>query len=353
VLLVLGTLLGAAPQMLAWKAIYDYWVLPYPPQGPGFVRLHHPWVLGTLFSSRHGLISWTPVFWAGYLGFLPLLRRRPQLALPLLLPLVVMSYVNMCVADYWGGAAFSGRRFDSLLPIFALGFAASLDALRGLLRRAPQLAVAAVAGAFVAWNLMLAAQLNRNWIPRDDTVAFPTLARNAAQLLGDSVGFPTTWPASWLFGLEHGRPPGQYDLLAGRYLFYMQNNLEGRIDLGAPGDEAMLGEGWSAALEVDGVTARRLKGDARVFATLDVPEDLEIRVRLATTGASREVVMRVNGREAGRIEAGAAWHEARVRVPASFWHREINEVALEAGGNDVQVDSLVFVRTNPDARRWL
>lgn len=351
--LALGTTLGALPQLMAWKAIYDFWILPYPPQGPGFVRLHHPWILGTLFSSRHGLLSWTPVFWAGFLGFLPLLRRRPQIALPLLPPLVLMSWVNMSVADYWGGAAFSGRRFDSLLPVFAFGFAASIDVARNLLRRAPQLAVTAVAALFVLWNVTLAAQLDRNWIPRDDSVAFSTLAKNAAAILGERVGFPTTWPASWLFALEHSRPPGQYDLLAGRYLFYMQNNLEGLIDLGESGDEAMLGEGWGGSEAVDGASARRIKERARVFATLDVPEEIEIRIRLLAPGAPREVRVSVNGREAGRGQASAAWSELRLLVPASFWHREINEVALETSGNEVRVDSVLFVRTNPDPRRWV
>ena len=69
--------------MVAWKALYGMWLLPYPPHGADFVRLDHPFLLKTLFSSRHGLLSWTPVLWAGYLGFLPLLRRRPALALPL------------------------------------------------------------------------------------------------------------------------------------------------------------------------------------------------------------------------------------------------------------------------------
>jgi hypothetical protein len=347
-----GSVLGAVPQMLAWKAIYDFWILPYPPQGSGFVRLNHPWLLETLFSSRHGLISWTPVFWAGYLGFLPLFRRRPQLALPLALPLVLMSWVNMCVADYWGGGSYSGRRFDSLLPVFAFGFAASIDALRRLLRRRPQLGLAVLSAGFVTWNVALAASFDRGAIPRDDTVAFSTLARCAAERLGESVGFPTTWPASWLFALRHGRPPGQYDLIAGRYLFYMQNNLDGRIDLGGPDDEALLAEGWSAPAEVDGASARRIKGRARLFATLDVPEEIEIRIRCQAQGGQREIKVSVNGREAGRGTASASWSEVTVRVAAAFWQREINEVVLETGSSDVQVDAVVFVRSDSDARRW-
>lgn len=348
-LLLAGTGVGAVPQMLAWKAIYDEWILPYPPQGPGFVRLHSPWILETLFTSRHGLLSWTPVFWLGFLGLLPLLRRRPALALPLAPPFLLMTWVNMGVADYWGGHSFSNRRFDSLLPVFALGFAASLEWLRRRLRERPRLAVLGVGVVLVSWNLSLAESVRRNLVPRDDTVAFSSLARANAQVFSEAVGFPTTWPASWLFALRHDRPPSQFDLVVGRYLFHMQNNLGGVIDL-ATGDDALLGEGFAAPEVKDGRGARRLKGPARLFATLDHPEDLELRFEIAAD-EPREVALRVNGRDAGRFAVATGWGEARLRVPEAFWHREINELRIEPGGDGVRLARVVFVRS-PGYRRW-
>ena len=210
---------------------------------------------------------------------IPLARRRPTLAFAFALPLFLMTWVNMGVADYWGGASFSNRRFDSLLPVFAFGFAASIDVLRRLVARRPRTVTLAIAAPLCAWNLALAEQLRLNWIPADDTVAFPTLARNAAQVVSDRVGFPTTWPASWLFAARHGRP-GQYDRVVGRYLFYMQNNLGGRVEIGVAGDEALLAEGWGGIEDYDGALARRIKEHARLFASLDVPEDLELRLRV-------------------------------------------------------------------------
>jgi hypothetical protein len=346
-----GALLGAFPQMLAWKAIYDYWLLPYPPQGPGFVRLQHPFVLETLFSSRHGLLSWTPVFWLGFLGMIPLAKRRAAMALAFLPPLVLMTWVNMSVADYWGGASFSNRRFDSLLPVFAFGFAASIDVLRRFGAHRPRLATLVMAVLFCVWNLALAEQLRLNWIPADDTVTFPTLARNAAQLVSDRVGFPTTWPASWVFAARHGRP-GQYDLVVGRYLFYMQNNLGGRVEIGVAGDEALLAEGWGGIEDYDGVWARRIKGRARLFASLDVPEDLELRLRVSAPEPRRLRVL-VNGRATGELWAESGWGERRVAVPASFWRREVNDIAFVTDdATDVRVDAVSFVRTSPNPRRW-
>ena len=344
-LLGLGTLLGAFPQMAVWKALYDEWVLRYPPHGTDFVRLGHPFVLETLFSSRHGLLSWTPVFWLGYLGFLPLLRRRPALALPLVVPLVLMTYVNMCSGDWWAGGAFSNRRFDSLLPILALGFAASLDVLRALVRERPQVVLALVAVPFVTWNLTLAEQLRRNLLPRDDTAAFSRMAGGSARVVADAVGSPTTWPASWIFAWRHGRPPSQYDLLVGKYLFYRQNNLGGRLELGVAGDEAFLGEGFSSVIaSYEGAQARRFRDRARIFAPLDVPEDLGIRFRAASPAGPCEVRVSVNGREAGGFLAGPAWGEHPVLAGAGYWRREINEVTLEAPGAEVLLDAVGFER---------
>ena len=57
------------------------------------------------------------------------------------------------------------------------------------------------------------------------------------------------WPANWIFSLRHGLPADRYDLMVGKYLFFMQNNLGGVIDVGAePGlDEALLGRGLGRA----------------------------------------------------------------------------------------------------------
>jgi hypothetical protein len=341
--LLAGALIGAFPQMAAWKALYDMWVLPYPPHGTDFVRLDHPFALLTLFSSRHGLFSWTPVFWAGYLGFLPLLRRRPRVAWPLLVPLALMTYVNMCSGDWWAGGSFSNRRFDSLLPVLAFGFAASLDVLRTAIGRHPQVVLAGVALPFVAWNVSLAEQLRRGLVPRDDTVAFPTLVGRSAQVFAEAVGSPTTWPASWLFAWREGRPPGQYDLLAGRYLFYRQNNLGGRIDLGSPADEALLGEGWSAPEVQEGASARRTRGSARLLAPLDVPETLDLRVRAAAAPDPAEVTVRVNGQAVGRFLAGPSWEDHTLRADVRLWRRELNDVVLEPA-SPIWVDRVTFER---------
>jgi len=334
--LLLGTLLGAVPQMLAWKYIYGTYLLPSPPHGADFLKLNHPYLLQTLFSSRHGLLSWTPVFWLGFLGFLPLLRRRQTLALSLALPLVLMTYVNACSGDWWAGGSFSIRRFDSQLPIFAFGFAAALEWLQEALPRAPALVPAGVALGVILWNCGLGFSARDGAPP-----TFPVVVGGLAQRFSHTLGSPMTWPASWLFSLRYRRPPGQFDLLVGRYLFYRQNNMKGRIDLGGPSDEAMLGEGWGPREVYQGQSCRSVSFRARAFAPLDVPENLGLALRTASGAGTVPVTLHVNQQAAGQFEAGPEWRVHEVYVPKALWRRELNEVAIEAAG--VHVEMLIFV----------
>src|SRR5205814_4030057 len=111
---------------------------------------------------------------------------------------------------------------------------------------------------------------------------------------------------------EH-RPPGQYDLLVGRYLFYRQNSMQGHVPIGVAGDDVMLGEGWGPRETWDGASARRVDGRARLFAPLDVAEDLVVTLRAAgpATGSVRLVV---NGTTAATLDAGGPGADHAVRV---------------------------------------
>jgi hypothetical protein len=339
-LLAAGVLIGAFPQMAAWKAIYGDWILTYPPHGRDFLRLSHPFFLNTFFSSRHGLLSWTPVLWGGYLGFFLFLRREPRTAIPLLVPLVLMTYVNVCSGDWWAGGSFSNRRFDSLLPILALGLGAFLEWASAALERHPGLALPALCLPFMGWNLLLVEQVQKNLVPRDDTVFFPTLVGNAAQLFSDRFGSPTTWPASLLFALQEHRPASQYDLLVGRYLFYRQNNLGGHVPLGLSGDEAFLGEGWGPRDLREGLPGRALLGRARLLLPLDEAEALELRFQVAAFSPGQEVRLAVNGHPVGSFWASPGWSAVRIGTGPEVWRREINDLVLETSSGDLLLGPL-------------
>jgi hypothetical protein len=283
--------------------------------------------------------------WAGFLGLLLLLRRDRRSASTLLLVTAVVSYVNACSGDWWAGGSFSNRRFDALLPILALGLALSLDVLQRLAARAPGRLLVAAGALLVTWNLLFMEQYRREVIPRDDTVSFPRIAQANADLLADLTGTPLAWPANWIYALRHGMPPARYDGMVGKYLFYRQGNLNGLVDLGDDRvDPRLLGEGWTMRLpcgEGEKV-CRGIKGRARLFAPLDVPEDLAVLVHASGDGT---LTVAVNGRPAGEIALGPALEDHVLRVPRESWRRELNEVALELRpGSTARVDRLVFER---------
>lgn len=336
--------LGVAPQLLAWKAVYGTYLLADPPHGRDFLRLDHPWLLETFFSSRHGLFYWTPVLWGAYAGLTAFARRDRRTGLALVAPVVVMTYVNACSGDWWAGGSFSNRRFDSLLPLLAVGLAVTLAALQRAAARRPALLATAAAALLTLWNFLFMQQYRRNLIPRDDTVSFARVAGNSAALLAQAVGTPLAWPANWIFAARHDLPAARYDLMVGKYLFYRQNNLGGVIDLGDPAaDPALLDAGWSSLRDCGpGARCRAVRGSGRVFAPLDVPETLDVRVVARGTGALR---LSVNGGAAAAFPLASELRELSVRVPREAWRRELNELRFDvAAGDGASLDKVVFTR---------
>jgi hypothetical protein len=132
----LGALAGFLPQLLAWHAIFGR-VLFGVPQGADFMHWSDPFLREVLFSSRHGLFPWSPILLLSLLGLPLFVRRHPRVGLPLVLLLGVITYVNAAAGDWWAGGSFGARRFESALPVFALGLAAACAALREFVARSP------------------------------------------------------------------------------------------------------------------------------------------------------------------------------------------------------------------------
>ena len=354
--------LALVPQLLVFKAIFGTYLLGHPAQGRDFLHLTRPALLETFFSSRHGLLFWTPVLWAGFLGLVGLiakdwrtkgwLDKDRRTAVLLALPILVMTYTNASSGDWWAGGSYSNRRFDSTLPFLALGVGATLAALRGLAARRPGAVLAGVGAALALWNVLFMEQYRRGAIPRDDTVSFARVAENSADVFATAFGSPVAWPANWIFSVRHGLPPDRYDLMVGKYLFFMQNNLGGVIDVGAdPGlDQALLGEGWGVrtpcAGAADGV-CRPVQGRARLFGALHAPETLDLTVRAAGPGRLRVLV---NGVAVAERALAEGLEDVTARVPGARWRSGLNEIALDADpGATAQVDRVVFRRLE-DAR---
>jgi hypothetical protein len=345
-----GFAIGILPQLLAWRVIFGRFLIGVP-TGPDFMRWRDPFPLEVLFSSRHGLFSWSPLLLVASAGFAYFLIRRPRAGAPLLVLLLMLFYVNSAAADWWGGGAFGARRFDSALPIFALGLAAAVEWLVDAARRRPGLLAATVLLLFISTNLLFSEQYRKGRIPADDTISFEAAARGMLEDVFDWVGYPFAIPANWIFAGTYHRPKTQYDLLVGKYLFYRQNNLGGLIDLG-PKDLPFVGNGWSSPTDWEG-RPREVRLAIRERAGILVPTDRAETLRIVVACAAprgsepRPVELWLNGTRLKVFRPGVAMSEEAALAEAERWRR-LNLLEFVAVGQDrtpfLAVDWIRFER---------
>ena len=209
-------------------------------------------------------------------------------------------------------------------------------------------------------------QYRRTLIPRDDTVSFPRVARNARGD-PDRVG----GLARSLAGQLDLRPAdtaltaARYDRLVGQPLFRggPAAPRRRRVDIGA------ISSGRRAAARAGGACAGRAarraaatSRDGAEFAPFRRPQDLGRSVRARGSGE-----LRADGRQRRFRVLERPWTtQAALRAAArARWRRGPNEIAFEAARNGAaQVDRLEFRRraderststngcTTPKSRQW-
>jgi hypothetical protein len=292
-------------------------------------------VLDGLFSSWGGLLFWSPVLWLGFLG-IPRAGSGPRDALgPILLVTAVLAALTTDAGPY------RGARFAPVLPLLALGLARALYALREFARRHPLVPVAMGIAALVAWNFLLMGQYRDGGIPRDDTVAFPRVARNAAATVSSTIGSPPAWPANWIFAARHDVSPARYDLLAGVDLYAAGSSVDlgGVVDIGhLPTDGALLGRGWGVRHPCGAGACREILGAAELLAPIAEPRDVDVRLVASGTGT---LTVTVNG--VAVLAAPLADGEHFVRLPRARLRRGMNAIVLTVNpGGRALVDRIEF-----------
>jgi hypothetical protein len=309
-----GLMVGLSPQLFAWRAIYGSYLLLDPPHGAHYVDYGRPFPLETLFSSRHGLLSWTPVLWLGFIGLVPLLKKR-WATVGMAFCLVLMTYVNMCILDWWAGNSFSNRRFDGALPILAFGVAASFEYVQRFVSRRPALAAWILLLFFPVWNMLFMDQYHRHQIPIDDTVSFSKVAANSAENLFERVGYPFAWPANWWFAWRYDASPAKFDTVVGRYFFFPNRVRRELLEIGED-DGAFLGDEWGEPeLRMDRWVRVTRRKDARLFVPLGRDEALRLSLSVAVRPEPVEVAVAVNGTEVGSFEATPEFSEYQLPAP--------------------------------------
>jgi len=322
--------IGFVPQMIAWKSIYGSF-LAVSPVGPQ-IRWWDPQLVDILWSARNGLFSWSPILYLGAIGLVLFAVSRPWIGVPALAAIAVMTYFNASIQDWWGSAGYGGRRFEGTLPLFALGVAAFVSWITGVVLRHPLRTVASGGALLIVWNLTLMSAAQDGHVRIGEAVSFGEAGAHQARAFHRWFGNPFTYPVSLVFALRNDLPIGSYDLLSSQRFLGDELRPYGRIDIGTS-DELWLEEGWHGAEEGGGVSFRWSFSPATLLIALDHAAPLRVQVRAQAfnyPGATpQSMTPIVNGRRFAPVEVPPEWTTIAFDVEERAWRAGVNRLTLE------------------------
>jgi hypothetical protein len=139
-----------------------------------------PLLWTVLFSSDHGLFSWTPILIFAVAGLFVLLWRDGELGGILLAVTLAFYFLIASYPDWDGVSSFGNRFFVSLTPIFVLGLAETFDAFQKIWkgRREALMRVAGVTALLILWNLGFIFQWGTHLISERGPISWEEMVYN-------------------------------------------------------------------------------------------------------------------------------------------------------------------------------
>ena len=151
----------------------------------GYIPVHDwnwfsPNLFSVLFSSNHGLLSWTPILLLAFVGLLVFWRSVPRAGATFLVAVLAFYYFIASYPDWAGISSYGNRFFVSLTVFFILGLAVFLDRFSRVFstRRASFTAASISLACFAFWNIGLMFQWGSHLIPPRGPISFSEMARN-------------------------------------------------------------------------------------------------------------------------------------------------------------------------------
>lgn len=181
-------LLAFSPTLITRRIIYGS-VFRTGYEGPNVWHFRAPLFGRVLFSTDHGLFSWTPVLILACVGLAFLFLRDRTIGTVATLSSIAFYYLISSFQNWDGISSFGNRFFVSLTPIFVLGLAALLTASERLWRsRTAAVSSAAVAlTVLTLWNCGLIFQWGMHLIPERGTFSWREMASNQFRAVPEDI----------------------------------------------------------------------------------------------------------------------------------------------------------------------
>ena len=150
-----------------------------------------PVFFSVLFSSNHGLLSWTPVLGLAILGLVFFVLRLPNVGIPFFTAVAAFYIFISFYPDWTGISSYGNRFFISLTPLFIFGLAYLLERIAAHFPK-PRTALVASTGVltcFVLWNLGFIYQWGMHLVPTRGPISFRQATYNQFNVVPSQLIF--------------------------------------------------------------------------------------------------------------------------------------------------------------------
>ncbi len=183
ILAAFSCLVGLIPQMFLWKYYTGHLISAFsnyglePENSFKLVQMFY-----VLFSNRHGLFVWTPVFLLGFIGLLLQYKNQKKQRLfvvSLLVSAILQLVVTASWHNWWSGFAFGNRYMLSTAVVFIIGFSYFLQ----VVSKKRTWLLWTIGILLIAWNWNLMLQYGMRIICGDCAASPLQIVKNTFQLL--------------------------------------------------------------------------------------------------------------------------------------------------------------------------
>lgn len=177
-------LVGMLPTLITRQIIYGT------PFESGYIPLRRwlwrsPAFFSVLFSSDHGLLSWTPLLAFAIVGLGVFCWRERKLGGLLAAGFAGFYFFVSIYPDWDGLSSYGNRFFVSMTPIFILGLSVFLGKVFDwpFKERAGLAGAAFIVAVFVTWNLGFIFQWGTHLVPARGPISWSEMAHNQVTLV--------------------------------------------------------------------------------------------------------------------------------------------------------------------------